>query len=119
MSKKVARSRKKTYKKRKWADKSNDSEDLIEYIRSEIDRLPNVSKKGYMTKEKIGLFEACIVMNVGLSTPGGTFLIWVGASYSNFITFISGIIILLQGIFVYAFFGIISSMIRKRHCSNL
>ena len=115
MSKKVGRYRKKTYKKKKWTDNCNDAEDLIEYIHSEVDRLYYVSKKGYITDEKIGLFEAFIVMNVALSLPGGTLLIWVGALYSNFITFISGIFIFLQGILVYAFFSVLSSLIRNRH----
>jgi len=114
MAKKVkVRSRKKPTKKKKWMNKPNDEEDLIADLRREIDRLPSVSKERYMIDKRVDLLEACVVMNVIFSTPGGSVLIMAGALSSNFIIFIGGIIILLEGIFVYALFGVLPSMVRS------
>ncbi|UCD13803.1 MAG: hypothetical protein JSW60_09650 [Thermoplasmatales archaeon] len=105
----MVHSRKKPTRKKKWMNKPND--DIMMDIQREMDRLANVSKERYMANRSINLFEACAVMNVIFSTPGGSVLIMTGALYSNFIIFIIGIIILLEGIFVCALFGVLRSMI--------
>ena len=89
MSKKVkVYSRQKPTKRKKRTNKPNDDKDIIVDIRREIDRLPKVSKKQYMTNGRIDSFETCIVMNVIFSVPGGSALMVAGAFYSSFIIFI-------------------------------
>ena len=114
MTKKVeVHTRKKPIKKKKWMNTPDVEDDIIAEIGRRIDRLSNVSKKGYTNVEKIDLFETCIVMNVIFSAPGGTVLMLVGASNSNFNIFVSGVILLLEGIFVYALISVIRSIIRN------
>ncbi len=100
-------------------NKQNNKDYLISDIRREIDRFPNVYKKQQTNKSKCDFGETLFIMNIFFSLPIGSIFIMVGALHSNFSMFIYGIIIFLEGIFVYALFDVFFYVIKKIQLNNI